>query len=182
MAFASARYLDERKQQSDAPKEKLTTLAEFAKEASPLDWEDELRDMSLVELDMKAERVWRNSWFGTLIDGAMHALLLKAAPRCIDSALRFAQGSLVEIVNDEQLVMAAIGSGKGTILQQIDALQSDLRNLDEIRKQLDKALEETNKKLHEDLNRHIWNFRQQTLNQITSTYNRLFNEYKNPGQ
>ena len=97
-AFTSANFLMELQQFPDVEVSELKTVRALAQEVFGIDWEEELEDASMGELQRKAERLWGKSGFEPFLDGAISALMREAAPRCMNSALNIARTHLVELL------------------------------------------------------------------------------------
>ncbi|MGB3638693.1 MAG: dynamin family protein, partial [Rivularia sp. (in: cyanobacteria)] len=102
-AFTSANFLMELQQFPDKKVSKLKTVRALAPEVFGIDWEEELEDVTVGELQRKADRLWKKSGFEPFLNGAISALMKEAAPRCMKSTLQIANHYLVELNNDVQL-------------------------------------------------------------------------------
>ncbi len=123
----------------------------LAKEAFGIDWEEQLEDATIQELERKAERLWKKSGFDQFLNGAISALMAEAAPRCIKSALTIASRRLSELNNDVQLRSSAVNQDAGKIKAEIEYLNNDLDILKEKLNNLMSELTSIKKKLHENL-------------------------------
>ncbi|KAF3889758.1 MULTISPECIES: hypothetical protein [Nostocales] len=102
-AFTSANFLMELQRNPDVLITHMKTVNALAQEVFAMDWEEELEETTTEDLQRKAERLWKKSGFDLFLKRSISALMEKAAPRCIKSALNIAHSYLTELSNDVQL-------------------------------------------------------------------------------
>ena len=127
-AFTSANFLMELQQFPDKKVAEMKTVRALAQEVYGIDWEEELEDATVDDLQRKAERLWKKSGFEPFLNGAIAALMREAAPRCMKSTLQIANHYLSELNNDVQLRSSAINQDDEKIRLELGALKKDLES------------------------------------------------------
>lgn len=150
-AFTSANFLMELQQSPDVKVGELKTVRALAQEVFGIDWEEELEDATVGELQRKAEKLWRKSGFEPFLNGAISALMKEAAPRCMKSTLQIANHYLSELNNDVQLRSSAINQDDEKIRLELGALEEDLKSLELCRNRL-QEINTIRKNLENNLN------------------------------
>ncbi|AFY54509.1 ABC-type dipeptide/oligopeptide/nickel transport system, ATPase component [Rivularia sp. PCC 7116] len=135
-AFTSANFLMELQQSPNTKVSELKTVRALAQEVFGIDWEEELEDATIAQLQRKAERLWKKSGFEPFLNDAIAALMREAAPRCMSSALKIARSNLTILNDDVQLRSSAINQDDEKIRLELEALKKDLESLNECRNRL----------------------------------------------
>jgi len=135
-AFTSANFLMELQHNSELNIAKNKAARALAQEVFGIDWEEELEEVKIEDLQRKAERLWKKSGFDSFLNGAISALMAEAAPLCMESALKMARGRLDELNNEVQLRKSAINAGQEKLSLELGALEADLQSLSDCRNRL----------------------------------------------
>lgn len=149
-AFCAANFIQGLEQPLDDLRKSQTALS-LAQEVFGIDWEEELEEATLEELEKKAQKLWQKSGFAPFLENAISALIAEAAPRCILSALNVARGRIIELQEDVQLRSQAINQDEEKLKLEVEALEADLQTLESCRNRL-QAVYQIKDKLDEDLN------------------------------
>ena len=129
-AFCASKFRQERKQSQTVGISELKTAKDLAFQVYPLDWEEELREVTLAQLDRKAVLLWNKSGFTPFIEKAINNLLANVSPRVFKLALNSAYNRLSATRNDFATLLAGIEGDQQTIEQQINELKRDLSTLE----------------------------------------------------
>lgn len=135
-AFTSANFLVELQQNRELNIVEMKAARALAQEVFGIDWEEELKEVKIEDLQRKAERLLKKSGFDSFLNGAINALMAEAAPRCMESALKIARGRLDELNNEAQLRQSAINAGQEKVSLELGALEADLQSLSDCRNRL----------------------------------------------
>lgn len=151
-AFSAANFMREVQQRPGVAIAEMETAEALAQEALGSRWEEKLEETSLEELQSEAEYLWKKSGFAPFLERAINALMAEAAPRCIMSALKIAQGRLVELHDDVKLRSSAINEDEEKLRLEVGALKDDLYRLEVCRNRL-REVDTIKAQLQQDLNR-----------------------------
>lgn len=151
-AFTSANFLMELQQYPNVTVNELKTSRSLAQEVYGIDWEEELAEATLEDLNKKADRLWKKSGFDSFLNGAITALLAEAAPRCIISALKISLSRLAELQDDVQLRKSAMAQDETKVKFEVAALEKDLESLDDCHQRLEEV-DNIKNNLYEQLNK-----------------------------
>ncbi|WP_434221775.1 hypothetical protein ACOKW7_21180 [Limnospira platensis CENA597] len=135
-AFCAASFLSEMQHHPNIKKEEMKTARALAEQVFGIDWEEELEDCSLEQLQKKAQRLWKKSGFEPFLENAINVLMESAAPRCIKSALNLSRQRLEELRDDVILRSSAIAKDEEKLRLEVAALEQDLEHLELSRKRL----------------------------------------------
>lgn len=150
-AFSAANFLGEVQQNPGADVMQLKTARSLAQDVFPLDWEEELQETTVAQLQKKAEKLWNKSGFDVFLTNAVNALMTEAAPRCINSSLKIAKGRLLELLEDTQLRSRAINEDGEKLRWEVAALDEDIDSIENCRNSL-QEVEQIKSDLQEQLN------------------------------
>jgi GTPase Era involved in 16S rRNA processing len=150
-AFSAANFLGEAQQNPGADVMQLKTARSLAQDVFPLDWEEELQETTVAQLQKKAEKLWNKSGFDAFLTNAINALMTEAAPRCITSSLKIAKGRLLELLEDTQLRSRAINEDGEKLRWEVAALDEDIDSIENCRNSL-QEIEQIKSDLQEQLN------------------------------
>lgn len=151
-AFCATNFLLEHQQYPSLDIAQMTTARALAQQALGARWESKLNRASVEDLQDEAEYLWEESGFAPFVEKAINALMERAAPRCMKSALNIAHSRLMQLYEDVQLRGSAIAKDEEKLRLEVGALDADLHRLDLCRNQL-RAVDEIKCHLHKDLNR-----------------------------
>jgi hypothetical protein len=151
-AFTATNFMLELQQCPEMTISESQTARAFAQEVFGIDWEEELEEADVEGLQRKAQRLWKKSGFAPFLENAINALMERAAPRCMKSALNIAQSRLVQLHEDVQLRGSAIAKDEEKLRLEVGALEADLHRLELCRNQL-VEVDKTKANLHQELNR-----------------------------
>lgn len=155
-AFCAANFLRELRILGEHPTDDAVRALPSARELAvqifgAVSWEEELQDASASKLLRRATKLWELSGFDSFLSNAVESLTREVAPRCISIALKVAQAHLLTLRNDATLRYRAIEADSTTLKSEISHLNTELKNLDDSRKALEKRLTDSQKELHEHL-------------------------------
>jgi hypothetical protein len=150
-AFSAANFMHELQQYPNTSIAQMKTTQALAQDVFGIDWEEELEDATIEDLEKKAERLWKKSGFAPFLEKAIGVLMANAAPRCMISALNIACGCLAELHDDVQLRGSAINEDEAEIRLQVGLLEDDLRRIDECRNRL-QEVDRIKGQLYQELN------------------------------
>ncbi len=158
-AFTSANFLFELQQNRELNIEENKAARALAQEVFGIDWEEELEDANLEDLQHKAERLLKKSGFDSFLNGAINALMVEAAPRCMESALKMARGRLEELNNEVQLRNSSFNDDQDKLKREVGALEADLQSLSDYRNRL-KEVDNLKINLYQQLNKILEKLKQ----------------------
>jgi Dynamin family len=161
-AFCATNFLSECQENPDAKPIELSTTRPLAEQVLGIDWEENLKDSSLAELEKKAQRLWGKSGFQSFLDHSINALMERAAPLAMKSALNYCRGLLNELKDDVSLRSSAISKDGEKLRNEIQALETDLERLKMCRIKL-KEVERVRLNLQESLDEILRNAREDAL-------------------
>lgn len=154
-AFTAAKYLLECQQNShldlDEKAIALKTAEALAQEVFGMDWEEDLEEATIKELQEKAKKLWTKSGFNIFLEKAINALMESAAPRCMLSALNLSRNRLLGITDDLKLRNSAIAKDEQKLREEVDALEADLKRIELCRTKL-REIEKIRASLQSNLN------------------------------
>lgn len=159
-AFSAANFLGEVQQNPGADVAQMKTARSLAQDVFPLDWEEELQETTVTQLQKKAEKLWNKSGFDAFLTNAVNALMTEAAPRCITSSLKIAKGRLLELLEDTQLRSRAINEDGDKLRLEVAALDEDIDSIENCRHSL-QEIEQLKIDLQEKLNNILENLQQE---------------------
>ncbi|OUL17481.1 dynamin family protein [Nostoc sp. 106C] len=168
-AFNSANFLMELQQNPGITIAEMKTAKVLAPDVFGMDWEDELEETTVEKLQGKAEKLWKKSGFDPFLNGAITALIEKAAPRCMESAIKLASGRLLELNNDVQLRSSAINKDEAKLRQEVGALEKDLHSIEECRNQL-QEVDIIKASLYQELNEILEKIQQKAQDNLSEYF------------
>ncbi|HEY9604917.1 MAG TPA: dynamin family protein [Allocoleopsis sp.] len=177
-AFTATNFMLELQQRPEMTISESQTARAFAQEVFGIDWEEELEEADVEDLQRKAQRLWKKSGFAPFIEKAINILMERAAPQCMKSALNTAHGRLVQLHEDVQLRGSAIAQDEEKLRLEVGALEADLHRLELCRNQL----VEVNKiktRIHNELNRILEVLKEQATISIETFFSE--EEYQRAG-
>ena len=190
-AFCSSAFFREAQQHSDV-KESETAKA-LAQELWSVDWEEELENATVEELQRKAERLWKRSGFAPFLEKAISAIMAEVAPRCMESALNLCLVRLQGLCEDTKLRQSGIAKKAEELQGGIEALNAELSNLQKCRGSLDGEVSKIKKRLRQTVNENIERLRRDVRKQLSqnlpdsadnsfkNTFSRYLKIIPNPG-
>lgn len=131
----------------------------MAQEVFGIDWEEELEEIKIEDLQRKAEKLWKKSGFDSFLNGAIAALMAEAAPRCLESALKMALGRLEELNNEVQLRNSAMNEDEDKLKREVETLEADLESLANCRNRL-QEVDKLRSNLYQQLNKILEKLKQ----------------------
>jgi GTPase SAR1 family protein len=135
-AFAATKFLLELQQRPGVKLLEINSLASLAPEVLGIDWDEELDDITVDILAIKAQKLWHKSGFAPFIDSAIAALMANAAPKCLAAALNLSRNHLLELRDDLNLRSHAISQDTAKLQAEVTALETDLNHLESCRDRL----------------------------------------------
>lgn len=149
-AFVAANFMQELEQNPDILPKQMQTGRALAQEVFGIDWEEDLEDATIEELQKKAQRLWKKSGFDPFLEKAIKALIERAAPQCMNSALKLSRNRLVELRDDVEFRSSAIAQDAEKLQREVGALEVDLKGLEACRIRL-KEVDIIRVELHRNL-------------------------------
>lgn len=150
-AFSAANFLLELQQNQDIELAKMQTARVLAQEVFGIDWEEELEEATVGDLQKKAQRLWKKSGFPPFLSSAITALMERAAPKCIRSALNIAHSRIVQLQEDVQTRSSAIAEDEEKLRLEVGALEADLHQIELCRTRL-REVDKIKAQLYQQLN------------------------------
>jgi hypothetical protein len=147
----------------------MTTARALAQQALGSRWEAKLNRASVEDLQDEAEYLWQESGFAPFVEKAINALMERAAPRCMKSALNIAHSRLMQLHEDVQLRGSAIAKDEEKLRLELGALEADLHRLDLCRNQLIE-IDKIKSHLHNELNRILEVLKEQATVRIETFF------------
>jgi hypothetical protein len=138
----------------------------LAREVWPVDWEDELKDATVEELQKKAVKLWKASKFASFLEEAINVILLQVAPRCMEFALNRCLIHLDDLCNNAKNDLTYINSNAEKLQQAIDDLNKELSSLAACRPNLDEKVAQTKKQIKETVNANLENLKKDVKNEL----------------
>lgn len=132
-AFSAANLIQELNQNPGIEVGVLKTAETLARLVYGRRWQKELnraiQNNDTEELQDEARLMWKDSGFDNFLKQAVNALMERAAPKCIKSALNLCQSRLTQLLEDAQLRSQGIAKEANELQRQIDELEADLERL-----------------------------------------------------
>jgi len=135
-------------------------------------WEDEFPEASMGRMLKAADRIWSKSGFANFLERAITVLMAQAAPRTLSSALNDASGRLTELQNYTNLQKGSFGKGVAELKAAIDALENDLRKLNDCRDKLKVEVLDLRRSLEKKLSSNLVDMQSQSREQLKKIFGR----------
>lgn len=135
-AFVAANFLQELELHPNFAPKQMQTGRALAQEVFGIDWEEDLEEATIEELQKKAQRLWKKSGFDLFLEKAIKALIERAAPQCMNSALKLSRSRLVQLRDDVELRSRAIAQDAEKLQREVGSLETDLKSLEACRTRL----------------------------------------------
>jgi len=161
-AFAAANFFMELQQHPGVPATKLQTARLLAQEVFGVDWEEDLEDATVEELQQKAQKLWKKSSFAPFLERAIDALIDCAAPRCMKSALNISNSRLLQLCNEDQSLPSSVTKSAKRFRWEARSIAEDFILIDLWRKSL-VELEEIQPLLYEQIREDLEIIKNKTL-------------------
>jgi hypothetical protein len=168
-AFCATNFLLELQQHPSLDIAQMTTARALAQQALGARWEAKLNRVSVEDLRDEAEYLWEESGFAPFVEKAINALMERAAPRCMKSALNIAHGRLMELHKDVQARGSLIAEHEEKLRLEVGALEADLHSLEVCRTQLIEV-DKIKTHVHNELNRILEVFQEQATVSIETFF------------
>lgn len=169
-AFSAANFMHELQQHPNISIAQMKTAQALAQDVFGIDWEEEVEDATIEDLEKKAERLWKKSGFAPFLKKAIGALMADAGPRCMISALNIACGRLAQLHDDVQLRGSAINENEAEIRRQVGLLENDLQCIEECRNRL-QEVDRIKGQLHQELNKTLEVLKQEAKVSLETCFN-----------
>ncbi|MEG4443499.1 dynamin family protein [Microcoleus sp. AT9_B5] len=174
-AFAAANFFMELQQHPRIAVTKLQTARPLAQEVFGVDWEEDLEDATVEELQQKAQKLWKKSSFAPFLETAIDALIERAAPRCIKSALNISNSRLLQLCNEARSLPSSVTKPAKRFRSEARSIAEDLILIDLWRKSLIE-LEEIKPLLHEQIREDLEIIKNKTLVNLEKYF--FYEEYQ----
>lgn len=152
-AFCSNDFLRESQQRSDLKGSEIAQA--LAQEIWSVDWEDELKEATVEEIQRKARKLWQKSGFAVFLEKAINVILEQVAPRCMESALNLCLVHLEGLSESIQSRKSYIASDAKLLEKAISDLNEELFSLVDCRKSLDGEVAKTKKQINTIVNGNL---------------------------
>lgn len=129
-AFSATKFLLELQNNPEIDIHRTRTGTAIAREVLGIDWKKDLENITLEELQTKANKLLHESGFTPFLKQAIQTLREDAAIKCISSALNRCYGLLGILKNDLNLRINIISQDTQKIEQAIASLALDLENFE----------------------------------------------------
>ncbi|NHC35130.1 dynamin family protein [Scytonema millei] len=149
-AFSAAHFTHELEQHPDLTLSEIPAARVLAQEVFGIDWEEELAEVTSEEIRKKAQKLWNKSGFEPFLEKAVKALMERAAPKCLKSALNLGRSRLVQLRDEVKLRSSAICQDAEKLQLELYALEADLHRLELCRSRL-KDVDSIKSQLHQNL-------------------------------
>ncbi len=150
-AFSAANFMQELEQNHNAEITEMQTARSLAQEALGTRWENKLKRATVDELSEEAQILWEESGFAPFLEDAINALMERAAPKCIKSALNLSRSCLEKLHEDILLRTSGIQKEANKLQHQVSLLEADLVAL-ELCRNRPKQVDTIKLKLQDKLN------------------------------
>ena len=157
----------------------METAEMLARQAFGDMWEDEFPEASMGRMLKAADRIWSKSGFADFLERAIAVLIAQAAPRTLSSALNDASGRLTELQNYTNLQKGSFGQDVAKLKAAIDALENDLRKLNDCRDNLKVEVVDLRRSLEQKLSSNLVDMQAQSREQLKKIFGRK--EYNEAG-
>ena len=174
-AFAAANFFMELQQHPRIAVTKLQTARPLAQEVFGVDWEEDLEDATVEELQQKAQKLWKKSSFAPFLETAIDALIERAAPRCMKSALNISNSRLLQLCNEARSLPSSVTKPAKRFRSEARSIAEDLILIDLWRKSLIE-LEEIKPLLHEQIREDLEIIKNKTLVNLEKYF--FYEEYQ----
>ncbi len=154
-AFCATNFLLEVRECPNLDVTEMNTSRALAKEVLRGRWESKLAQSSIGELSEEAGYLWDDSGFKMFLEKAIYTLMLQVAPKCLQSALNFANNSLSLLLHDLEERKEMLPVEQGKIQEQLQALEEDLKQLQELQKPWEADIMEYKEELQTRLRKQI---------------------------
>jgi len=150
----------------------MQTAELLARQAFGDMWEDEFPEASMGRMLKAADRIWSKSGFADFLERAVAVLMAQAAPRTLSSALNDASGRLTELQNYTNLQKGSFGQDVAKLKAAIDALENDLRKLNDCRDKLKVEVLDLRRSLEKKLSSNLVDMQSQSREQLKKIFGR----------
>ena len=132
-AFSAANFIQELGNSPELTVSTMKTAEALAQQVYGRKWERELQRAiarnDIEDLRDEADFLWKDSGFDTFVKEAVNALVERAAPKCIKSALNLSQSRLLQLQEDVQLRSKGMAKEADVLQRQVNELEVDLERL-----------------------------------------------------
>jgi GTPase SAR1 family protein len=132
-AFCANRFLLDLQNQDIDTEKKASTMASsktLAQEVFGMDWEEDLEEATIKQLQKKANKLKEKSGFNIFLSQTISVLMENAAPKCLKSSLNIAYNHLISVGDEVKLRGSAIAQDEEKLRLEIEALEADLKSLE----------------------------------------------------
>ncbi len=167
-AYAS-NFRSEHRMKPDIDEPQLMESAELlARQAFGDMWEDAFPEASMEGMLKAADRIWSKSGFANFLERAIAVLMAEAAPKALKSSLESASNNLTLFKN----YIETEKETSETKVTAIDAIENDLREINERREPLKVEVEDLRKSLEKELEFDLSNMQDQSREQSKKIFSR----------
>lgn len=171
-AFCANRFLLDLQNQDIDTQKKASTMASsktLAQEVFGMDWEEDLEEVTIKQLQKKANKLKEKSGFNIFLSQTISVLMENAAPKCLKSSLNIAYNHLIAVGDEVKLRGSAIAQDEEKLRLEIEALEADLKRLELCRTKL-QEVDKIKAKLEQQLNLILDDLKKDALVKIEMFY------------
>ncbi|NCQ04873.1 MAG: dynamin family protein [Cyanobacteria bacterium] len=171
-AFCANRFLLDLQNQDIDTKQKASIMPSsktLAQEVFGMDWEEDLEEVTIKQLQKKANKLKEKSGFNIFLSQTISVLMENAAPKCLKSSLNIAYNHLISVRDEVKLRGSAIAQDEEKLRLEIEALEADLKRLELCRTKL-QEVDKIKAKLEQQLNLILDDLKKDALVKIEMFY------------
>ncbi|WP_373479614.1 dynamin family protein [Geminocystis sp.] len=171
-AFCANRFLLDLQNQDIDTKQKASIMPSsktLAQEVFGMDWEEDLEEVTIKQLQKKANKLKEKSGFNIFLSQTISVLMENAAPKCLKSSLNIAYNHLISVRDEVKLRGSAIAQNEEKLRLEIEALEADLKRLELCRTKL-QEVDKIKAKLEQQLNLILNDLKKDALVKIEMFY------------
>ncbi len=177
-AYAS-NFWNEKKQGSVTPQE-MKTSDLLGMQYYGDSWRKKFqKKVDMDDMEEAANDVWNESGFAEFLEKAIAVLMSQAAPLTLSKALNEASVRLTDLQNNTNIQKGSFGQDVAKLKAAIDALENDLRKLNDCRDNLKVEVVDLRRSLERKLSSNLVDMQAQSREQLKRIFGRK--EYKEAG-
>jgi len=150
----------------------METSEMLASEAFGVTWEDQFQNADMERMQSVADQIWNISGFANFLERAIAVLMSQAAPLTLSIALNEASSRLTKLQNYTNLEKGAFGQDVAKLKAEIDAVENDLRKLNDCRDKLKDEVINLRRSLERKLSSNLADMQSQSREQLKKIFGR----------
>ncbi len=104
-AFLAMNFLQELQHTPEISLTQMKSARMIAEQTLGIDWQEELQQISVEKLKLKAEKLWFTSGFTPFLEKVIKNLMLEGSHRCLRNALEMSQWCLIELRKEFEQIL-----------------------------------------------------------------------------